>query len=196
MANGNRVAMPWWHLKPNYPGDEPFIQITNPWDIVVIDTFSLPGLSKVRISRGHSIEVKNSAGKHFATMTDHGYKPCDVIITTRIWTPSQWYVWQTLVLPYIEPDPSDKYKLPTVNLFHPAAQARRIQAISIENIEGPTEKERGIYEFTIKGLEFAQSKTNATNTPKNAGVTPFSNALVNKGNKPSKAPIPTKGNRE
>jgi hypothetical protein len=195
MADTGRVLQPWWHANPG-PGDEPFNGITNPWDIVYLNGFALPGVSKVQPGRGHKLNIKSSAGKHFATVTDEGYEPCDLLIMNEFYSPLHWQIWQLNILPMLEPDPGGKYEFPTLQIAHPATYARRITAIQVKHILGPVMKTGGIQTFTLRCIDFNKSKTNATNTPKNAGVTPFSNALVNKSNKPSKAPIPTKGNRE
>jgi hypothetical protein len=191
VADPSRIFQPWWLPNPGI-GDELVFGALSAWDVVYLDGTALPGISEVKPGRGHSLQIKQSAGRHFATLTDSGYKPCDLIITTKIWTPTQWNLWQRYILPYIEPDPGPKYKLPTFNISHPATYSRRIDTISIEHILGPIYKGKGVVEFTLKCLDAKQDKTNATNTPKNAGITPFSNALTGNKNKPSGAPIPTK----
>ena len=192
MADTGRVLQPWWFPNPG-PFDEPFFPINNPWDVVFLNGFAIPGISKVTPGRGHKLNIKSSAGKHFATVTDEGYEPCDLLIVNSFYSPLQWQIWQLNILPIIEPDPGGKYEFPTVNIAHPAAYARRIDAIQVKHILGPVlDYDRKIATFTLRCIDFNKSKTNATNTPKNAGVTPFSNALVNKGNKPSRAPIPAK----
>ena len=93
MADNGRILQPYWYPNP-LPRDEAFINFDDPWTQVILDGFTLPGVSQVEVSRSHSLNVKASAGKHFATVTDQGYKPCDVIITTVFWTPIQWQIWQ------------------------------------------------------------------------------------------------------
>jgi hypothetical protein len=192
MADTARILQDWWYPKPGR-FDEPQFECRSPWDICYLNGFALPYVSKVQVARGHSLAVKQSAGKHYATVTDQGYEPCDLVITCEYYSPLHWQIWQLNILPMIEPDPGGKYELPTVQIAHPAAYARRITAITVKNIMGPIDKGRGIHSMILKCLDFNKSKTNATNTPKNAGITPVSNALVSKGNPPSKAPIPTKG---
>lgn len=190
MADTGRVLQPFWLPIPG-DYDEPFIEIP-PFNVVFVDGFAIPGVSNVEVSKAHSLSVKQSAGRHFATVTDQGYKPCDVIITTQIWTPKQWEIWQLNILPLLEPDPGGKYALPTVNISNPVTYARRIDAITVEAITGPTDKGKGIREFKIKAINFAK-QSKATNTPKQAGISPFSNALTGKGNKPSSQEIPEHG---
>jgi len=188
MADTGRVLQPWWHPTP-LAADEPFFPITNPHDVLYINGFALPGITEVKPGRGHSLHVKQSAGKHYATVTDQGYKPCDVIITNRIWTPLHWQIWQLNILPILEPDPSGKYELPTVQVSHPDLYVRRIDAITIEHILGPI-RHGDFRVFEIKAMDFNQSNKNATNTPKGAGLKQFSNALTGKNQKPSTSPIP------
>jgi hypothetical protein len=195
MADTGRVLQSWWYPNPG-DFDEPFIGITNPWDIVYLNGFAIPGVSKIQPGRGHKLNIKSSAGKHFATVTDEGYEPCDLVIMNEFYSPKHWEIWQLNILPMIEPDPGGKYEFPTVTIAHPAAYARRITAIQVKHILGPVLKGKGLATFTLRCIDFNSSKTNATNTPKNAGVAPFSNALVSKDKKPSHEPIPTKPPRE
>ena len=191
MAETNRILQPWWYPNP-LPSDEQFIYIVDPWTQPRLNGITIPGIWNVEVSRSHSLSVKQSAGKHFATVTDQGYKPCDLIIEGFIWTPMQWQIMQLNILAMLEPDPGAKYALPTVTIDHPGANARGINAITIETIVGPKDKGKGMRGFTFKFLQF-QKNSKATNTPKSAGITPFSNALTGKDNKPSGQKIPAHG---
>lgn len=193
MADTNRILTPMWYPSPG-SFDEPFIQIDDPWFQPFINGMKIPGVSNVEVSRSHSLNVKASAGKHFATVTDQGYKPSDVIITTTLWTPQQWEIYQLNILAIVEPDPGAKYALPTVTIDHPGTAARGITSITIETITGPKDKGKGIREFQWKCLQFQKSDSKATNTPKAAGIAPFANALTGKGQKPSDQKVPAHGN--
>ena len=194
MAN-NVTLQPWWYESP--VGEDQLIWriVSNPWDLVYIDGFLLPGISKIEISKSHKLDVKASAGRHFSTITDQGYKPCDVVITTTIWTPYQWGIWQANILPMIEPPPTKGYKekLHSYSISNPASHARQIEAITIETISGPTIGHVvGTREMKIKALEWSKNSNLATKTPKSSGVgiKSFTNALT--GANPATAPIPTR----
>lgn len=182
-----------WYPSPG-PYDEPFLNVEDLWFQPFINGMKIPGVSNVEISRSHSLNVKASAGKHFATVTDQGYKPSDVVITTTLWTPQQWEIYQLNILAIVEPDPGAKYALPTVTIDHPGTAARGITSITIETITGPKDKGKGIREFQWKCLQFQKSDSKATNTPKAAGIAPFANALTGKGQKPSDQKVPAHGN--
>jgi hypothetical protein len=205
MANSvNNGLQPWWYqnelpessLIP--PGQPPYGGINNPWDIVKIAGIVLPGVSKVEVSSAIKINVKESAGKNFSYLTSEGYKPCDVIITTTIWTPEQWRDWQLNVLPNIKPLPA-KQKLSSLALSieHPACAAQYIFAICIETISGPTNSsEKGAKEFKIKATQYVkmlqdQVTKDAAAAERAAAAAAKAQLKPRGGNKPSaQAPDP------
>lgn len=191
---------PWWYTK-EVPEN---ILISgaelSPWDIVFINGVELPGISNVEVSGGPKLDVKQSAGKHYSTITDQGYKPCDLIITTIFWTPVQWFDWQNIILPMLEPPPKKNSKNTTPNAYtvsHPATHARSIEAITIANITGPNKSSIvGAKEMKIKAYQWSGDFQNskATNTPKGAGgLANRGNALTGK-NSPSTVKTPAKAN--
>jgi hypothetical protein len=188
------TLQPWWFEQ--VLSEEMLIHrvISNPWDIVYIDGVALPGISDVKCSKGPKLDVKNSAGRHFATITAQGYKPCDVVITTLIWTPYQSGIWQAIVLPILEPEPTASYtaKPQAHAISHPVTHMRRVEAITIENIEGPSKGPLvGSKQFVIKALQWSKDfQGKATVTAKSAGVNPHTNALTTKD--PKHAPVPSR----
>jgi hypothetical protein len=173
--------------------------IVNPWDVVFLNGFALPGVSKVEVSGARKLDVKQSAGRHFSTVTDMGYKPIDVIVTTTIWTPQQWIDWQLNILPMIEPLPNATYskKPDSYNIVHPATQSRGVQAICIETLTGPHPSHLGwsAREFKIKAIQWSKAfQASATNTVKGGAINPQSNAQTGNKNKPSKIKVPAAPN--
>ena len=117
----------------------------NPWNILKVmgstggGWITVPGITDVKPTSTQKLDKKRSAGKNFSTLTTEGLEPCDLIITTRIWTPNQWVIWQLNVWPIIRPLPgtsADKHpKL--IWISHPASNFHDIQGITVETIEGP-----------------------------------------------------------
>lgn len=191
-----KTMQPWWISKE--PPENQLITGAelSPWDIVFINNISLPGISNVEVSGGPKLDPKQSAGKHYATITEQGYKPCDLIITTIFWTPSQWFLWQAVILPMIEPPPDKNKKDKNPNAYtisHPATHVRNIEAISIANITGPNKSSIvGAKEMKIKAYQWSADFQNikATKTPNGSGLlTKRANAMAGRDD-PNKVPTP------
>ena len=195
MANADsKTLQPFWMQHPLPENFLVWNPIINPWDIVYLNGLALPGISKVEVSGSRKLDVKKSAGRHFAVVTDNGYKPIDVTITTQIWTPQQWQLWQLNILPMIEPLPNDTYKNKTnsFTIVNPIAQARGVQAICIETLTGPHPGHLAqLREMKIKALQWDKAfQASATNTVKSGGINPQSNAQTGKGKNPNSTKVP------
>lgn len=188
---------PWWYIREVPENQLISSAELSPWDVVFINGVALPGVSNVEISGGPKLDPKQSAGKHFATITEQGYKPCDLIITTIFWTPTQWFDWQNIIFPMIEPPPIKNKKSTIPNSYiisHPVTHTRGIEAISIANITGPNKSSIvGAKEVKIKAYQWSADfqNTKATNTPKGAGPKPKNRGAPATAD-PKKTPTPAK----
>ena len=190
------ATIPYWYPSPHQFDGASYESPPNVWDIVAMNSVFLPGIAKVKATKGRKMDVKQSPGSHGATITDMGYKPGRVDITLTIWTPSQWLALQQMfngsnTYLNLEPKPNTQYNAPSVTIDHPATQLHQIASVIIEEIDGPEESSRvhGGMDFKFKCVQFFPSnpKLNATNTPAGT-ITPQPNALTAKD--PSSNPIP------
>lgn len=189
---------PWWYVR-----DIPENMLISgaelsPWDIVYINGVELPGISNVEVTGGPKLDIKPSAGKHYSTITSQGYKPCDILITTIFWTPSQWMDWQGIILPMLEPPPKKNSKSTNLNSYlisHPVTHARNIEAITIATISGPNKANiTGAKEMKIKAYQWSNDfqDVKATNTPKGAGKPADRGNAMTGRNNPSGVSTPAK----
>lgn len=160
------VAIPYWYDQPDA------------WDTCVLGGNALPGIAKVKLSKGKKLDVKQSPGTHGATITDQGYKPASVTVSLQFWTSDHWNSVQA-ILPTLEPPPGKSNATP-FDIMHPVAAIRNVKSVLIEDIDGPEETStRGLYQIVFKCVQFFPSSTNmgsATNTPKTS-IPAYSNSL-------------------
>lgn len=167
------ATIPFWYPNPHQFDELSFENPPNPWDYCALGGVFLPGLAKVKVSKGRKLDVKQPPGSHGATITDRGYKPAPVEIVLTVWKPSQWTTMQALLSGAasisLEPKPNASYQAPAYPIDHPATAAHGITDVIIEDIEGPDESSRvkGAVDFKLKCLQFfPPPKVDATNTPK------------------------------
>ncbi|HEY2408845.1 MAG TPA: hypothetical protein VGI10_22725 [Polyangiaceae bacterium] len=177
--------VPYWYPNPHQFDNVDYLDLSNPWDFVILQGILIPGLAKVRVSKGRKLDIKQPPGSHGATITDRGYKPAAVEISLTIFTARQWSDLQALFngLPNgftLEPKPNNAYKAPAYPIDHPATAMRQVASIIIEDIEGPEPSSsiHGAVEFKFKCTQFfPPPKVNATNTPEGT-IAPQPNALA------------------
>lgn len=149
------------------------------WSGGSMNGIDLPGLVRVRISRGNTWDRKIAKGAHGETQTFNGRKAADVDITIRVWTAEDWTRLETEILPLLEPQTGKETPKP-LDLVHPVASARGVKAVLVDSVAGPDPNDNGIYEVQIKAFEYAPvSTSNATGTAKGKpGQTPCQQALA------------------
>lgn len=158
------------------------------WSGGSVNGVDLPGLVRVRISRGNTWDRKIAKGAHGETQTFNGRKAADVDITIRVWTAEDWTRLETEILPLLEPQVGKETPKP-LDLVHPVASSRGVKAILVDSVAGPDPNDNGIYEVQIKAFEYAPvNKSNGTGTAKGKpGQTPCQQALAEYNAEVSKA---------
>lgn len=129
----------------------------NPWDVVILGTERLPGISKGRGFPTLGIDKKKSKGRDGLAFSVNGYLPGPVEIESVIWTPEQWSKWQEII-PGIWRRPttgSVKGSALAITVSHPAFQFVGINKLVIIGIAPP---EKGAFSqsmvIKLKALEF------------------------------------------
>ncbi len=137
---------------------------TNPtlWDRLVTNDKEWPGLAKVEVTRANKFDDKKAKGSSGAEREFSGVEPAKVSIEIRFWTQADYDLIVAEYLPMVEPN-VEKKKLESVSISHSTTIARKVGAISVDSVKGPSRIEDGIWGFTIEGQEYrAPSSKNAT----------------------------------
>jgi hypothetical protein len=124
------------------------------WDTLVLGGDTWPGIARVTVERGRKIDKKSAKGKNKATTTDQGVDPADVTITVRVMSAEDFAALADNVAT-VEPKAGTSPMVP-YDIVHPVAAFRKVTAIVIEKISGPTHPEpsSGQAEVTLKCLEY------------------------------------------
>jgi hypothetical protein len=136
-------------------GDGPVIA-ENPWDTVIINGNSLPGLCKIKGLPTLAFDKKKGNGVDGATITVHGYLPGPIDIEVLMWTSPQFDKFLTLVS-QIWRKPNKKSKLDDlwVRISHPGLDVWGINQVVILGVsvpeDGPVPQSKII---KIKAIEY------------------------------------------
>jgi hypothetical protein len=121
-----------------YWGDAPAA-----WDQVILGSITLPGVAKVTVKRSRKIDVKSGAGVSGATTTVQGFQPADVTILVRLSSDADlqaMFAALGTLEPVIGPTATDV----AFSILHPATTMRRVSAVVVKDIDGPTQTGPGI----------------------------------------------------
>lgn len=121
------------------------------WDRIVLGGVEFPGIATVEIDRSNKKDEKKSKGKHGSENEYSGAENAKVKITIRFWTAEQYDAVVTDCLKVVEPDPTKK-KVDSVTIGHPIASARRVTAIMVDKVSGPTRRDK-VWELSIDATE-------------------------------------------
>lgn len=171
---------------------------SNAWDTVKVGGVPLPGICSVKGLPTLAFEKKKAGGVDGAAITVNGYLPGPIDIECRMWTPSQWRLFQNEVAPKIWTRPNSGKVNPATlakDVVHPAFAVwgiRSVVVLGVSVIEPAGEP--GIRVIKIKCVEYVptvdkpKTKTakGSTNVPTDRHFQPASNRA---GEPPSKTGI-------
>jgi hypothetical protein len=121
-----------------------------PWDILVLDERTLPGLCRPSARTKHDFDVKKAKGKAKAPKpTDNGTPPREPEFDWEF-TEDEWDEVLTF-LDMLDPRKPGAAKTP-VSASHPLLAIHRISTVIVQEFEGPTFT-RGLGKIRIKLLE-------------------------------------------
>ena len=157
---------------PGYTGET---YAASQWDYVSFGPdVRTPGVAEVKVNRAQASDVKPAAGKDGATVTLHGVRPAEVVVTLKIWTPQQLDELHTLwdkIMPR-----AGKTTAQIVTVAHPVLTLHNVRSMVVLRGEGPLDGPAPkIKLFTISGVEYVKPANgkNATKTPTAPAPTVF-----------------------
>lgn len=126
------------------------------WDLCILGSIVLPGISKIEIERSMSLDVLTAPAQDGANVIISGAPPAKVTITNIIGLREHW-VDLNLVLPTLETAARARRDARTpyaYALSHPLASLRNVAAVIIETIKGPVQSgPGGIWTTTLSCYE-------------------------------------------
>ncbi len=178
------------------PGYEGNLFADNPWDFVGIPGLyqhssnvglpQTPGICRVSVSKGRTVDKKKSQGTDGDTLTFSGINSAEGEIQVMIWTPDQWElfktIWPILSPPQGKAPPGAKTARTTVgkgttkifvqayDVQHPKFTVHKIKSVVFLHGSGPEDGwVNGAKVFTAKWVEYIDPiKTDVTRTIKGA----------------------------
>lgn len=131
---------------PGMPWPQDSDEATFVWDHCSLAGELLPGLCSVKVTGGIDIDKGKAANTHGATLKLKGTKPRAVTITWKVWNPpdlgdqeesetDQWDRMQDKIAEF--ESVRGKKDLTPLVIFHPTTFVRQVNAIVIEDIDGP-----------------------------------------------------------
>lgn len=152
----------------------------NPWDVVSIGGVRFPGVSTIKGLPTLSYDAKKGGGIDGGTVTVSGHMPGPIDVECRIWTPSQWEIFQREVLPQIwrKPDKDTPTKKRTASvendllktIAYPALTPYGITTVVVVGVSVPETTEPGVKVVRVKCIH------NVVPKPKNRTKTGRRNA--------------------
>lgn len=157
------MGVPFWdpvtrgYEGADYPG-------TSAWDQLKLAGVQVPGVCSVLIVPKKKVEVKKVHGVDGGPTIERGHEAAKVTISVRLWTPSQWRLWQDLLqliwrLPSRTTDELDK-KI-GINILNVEDQVAEALAIAQKKhgvqIEHPEAKVHGVSAIVLEGLAYAMT---------------------------------------
>lgn len=126
--------------------------VNSGWDTVRIGGDVLPGLWEIECAPKLEVDLKKSAGKDGAHITDKGYEPARVNIRGRIGTPDDWVTWCGMVDKF-HPRKHGGARNP-LSIDHPGLRMIGVTRISIVQISTPRINRDGVAELSMEAVEF------------------------------------------
>lgn len=180
------MTIPFWDaFEEGYESSE----ITNPWDIVVLNGFRAPGVAEVKCTPQLKIDLPKKASHDGGPAIERGHLPAKVDISMTVWTPAQWIALQELLFA-IWRKPGEKFRLendggvpsssstkgkdkkgntilvpkPAITIAHPACALWGVTSILIEQTDSPVPgQQTGSKVVRLRGYQYiAPSKKTAT----------------------------------
>lgn len=146
-------------LLPFGPADE----TPGVWDTLVLEGIEIAGLATVEIHREMKKDKKASKASSGAEIVFSGVEQAKVGIKIRFWTRDQYDAIVANLLPMVEPDPTKK--APSVlSINHPVSTARKVAAIIVEKVSGPSKLGDGTWEVNLEALEQRPPKPSPAGT--------------------------------
>jgi hypothetical protein len=135
----------------------------NPWDRVRLGGVYLPGVSTVKGLPTLSFDKKKAGGVDGATITVNGYLPGPIDVECRMWTPSQWKLFQDNVAPRIWRLPNkDSRKIPgdalAMDISHPSLDVWKISSVIVLGVSVVETSEPGVKVVKIKCVQHVPTK--------------------------------------
>lgn len=123
-------------------------------DTLLINRTIAPGFVRdIKVKRGAKLDEHDSPGTIGATLTDQGTKLAKVTILLEIRTDKAWERAGQLIAVVNQKRPPRARKV--FNMVHPILVMHGLQALYVEDIEGPSRVEHGIYHLTLNCIEVA-----------------------------------------
>lgn len=140
----------------------PWHDTPDDWDKVELAGKVWPGLAMVEVRRANRWDTKKAQGSHGAEREFKGADLAPVRIEIRYWT-TEHHEQVREYLPDIEPVPG-KAKQDAVSIKHAVAILRKVESITIDDIDGP-KVSNGVGVITITATEYRKpTSENATGT--------------------------------
>lgn len=191
------MPLPFWDS--NESGYEGPDYAENDWDTIFFNGEQWPGVITAECRTTMKIDVKEPSGGDGSVLIERGYRSGTIVITVKLWTPSQWKLFQEL-LPKVwrppgKPWSTEDTKARTMKGIHVSSAplgALKIYSILIKDVEGPLmAPEFGARIWRINAVQFFEGKGDVTRKAKGAGHTLTKNGQnikneVNTSKPPSK----------
>jgi hypothetical protein len=159
---GMQAPLPFWDpvIDAGYEG--PDYADDRPWKLATLNGIKVPGETDVKCVPKVKIDIPKATNRDGGTAIYRGHQPAKVDLTIRIWTPSQWILFQQLLREIWRwpgaPVPAGSMK--AITIAHPSCALWGISSMLIENPESPEITLEGA-RFRIQGLQYIPSKNQA-----------------------------------
>lgn len=152
------MSVPFWDLSPDV------------WDSITLGSVTLPGVSRLTITRALKIDEKDAKGKNAAKLTVQGVKNAEGTIVNMVATEEELGALEEAIK-VLEPK-AGKGGGDPVDIVHPVASLRGLASILIVEVSGP-ELDAGIAKTVIKWKQFDAPKKPTSGLGSGKGTTEY-----------------------
>jgi hypothetical protein len=155
------VGVPFWGS-----GSEEFKRPgVDEWDTIHLAGIQMPGLSRIDGELKRMVDKKKASGVNGVRVTHKGFDAAEFTIVTRLWARTHLSEFQKIVALF-RPKGSKAPK--SVDCYSPALEILGITSVEILSIGFPHHVGQGIYEVTLKCIEWVPPKKVGVSTSKSA----------------------------
>ena len=155
------VGVPFWGS-----GSEEFKRPgVDEWDTIHLAGVQMPGLSRIEGELKRMVDKKKAAGVNGVRVTHKGFDAAEFNIITRLWVQAHLTEFQKIVAIF---RPKNGKAPKSVDCYSPALEILGITACEILSIGMPHHVGQGVYEVTLKCIEWVPPKKVGVSTSKSA----------------------------
>lgn len=135
------------------------------WDTIFLAGIQMPGLARIEGDLKRMVDKKKASGVNGARVTHKGFDAAEFSIVVQLWEKSHLPAFEKIVALF---KPKSGSAPKSVDCYHPALEMLRITSCEILSISFLRHAGRGIYETTLKCIEWVPPKKVGVSTSKAA----------------------------